>query len=74
MYGRWTGDFPRAAVVKNLPSSAGDVDSAPGWGSKILHVRSNKACPATTEPVPHSEDLVHPKLKKEINRSCPEEG
>ena len=30
-------DFPGCPVVKNLPSSAGDVGSIPGWGTKIPH-------------------------------------
>ena len=33
---RWRG-FPGGPVVKNLPSSAGSVDSIPGWGTKIPH-------------------------------------
>ena len=28
-------DFPGGPVVENLPSSAGDVDSIPGQGTKI---------------------------------------
>ena len=28
-------DFPGGPVVKNLPSSAGDAGSIPGWGTKI---------------------------------------
>ena len=27
-------DFPGHPVVRNLPSSAGDVGSIPGWGTK----------------------------------------
>ena len=27
-------DFPGGPVVKNPPSSAGDVGSVPGWGTK----------------------------------------
>ena len=32
-----TGDFPGGPVVKNPPSSAGDVDLIPGRGNKIPH-------------------------------------
>ena len=34
-------DFPGSPVVKNPPSSAGDVGSIPGWGIQIPHTRSN---------------------------------
>ena len=30
-------NFPWGPVVKNLPSSAGDVSFIPGWGTEILH-------------------------------------
>jgi len=30
-------DFPGGLVVKNLPSSAGDMGSIPDKGAKILH-------------------------------------
>ena len=26
-------------MVKNLPCNAGDMDSIPGWGIKILHAK-----------------------------------
>ena len=29
------GDFPSCPVVKNSPSNAEDVDSIPGWGTKM---------------------------------------
>ena len=31
------GDFFSGPVVKNPPSSAADVGSIPGWGTKIPH-------------------------------------
>ena len=31
-------DFPGGPVVKNSPSSAGDLSSFPGQGTKILHL------------------------------------
>ena len=37
-------------VVKNLPSSAGEVGSIPGWGTKIPHAgRAMGPCATTTE-------------------------
>ena len=30
-------DFPGGPVVENQPSSAGDIGSIPGWGTKIPH-------------------------------------
>ena len=29
------GAFPNGSVVKNLPSTAGDVGSTPGWGRSL---------------------------------------
>ena len=40
-------DFPGGPVVKNLPYSAGDVDSIPGQGTKIPHV-AGQISPRTT--------------------------
>ena len=37
----WVGDFPRGAVVKNLPANAGDMGSGSPGRSHML--RSNKA-------------------------------
>ena len=36
-------DFPGDPVVKNLPSSVGDVGSVPGWGTKIPHAAGHHA-------------------------------
>ena len=36
-YRREAGGFPGSPVVKNLPSSARDAGSIPGWGTKIPH-------------------------------------
>jgi len=46
-----SGDFPAGPVVKNLPSSAGEMDSVPGWRTKIPQA-ALKLTPqaATTEP------------------------
>ena len=35
-------DFPCGAVVKNLPASAGDTGSIPGWGRSHM-LQSNQA-------------------------------
>ena len=40
-------DFPGGPVVKNLPSSAGDVGSIPGRGTKIPHA-TGQLSPLTT--------------------------
>ena len=46
-YNRTKG-FPGGPVVKNLPSSAGDVGSIPGQGTKIPHtVGQLSLCAAT---------------------------
>ena len=48
---RVTGrDFPGGAVVKNLPSNAGDAGSIPGQGTKIRHAAGQLSlCAATRE-------------------------
>ena len=39
-------------MVKNLPSSARDTGSIPGWGSKIPHATGQLSpCITTTEPL-----------------------
>ena len=42
-------------MVKNLPSSAGDVGLIPGWGTKIPHA---------TKPAHSNKDLRQPKKRK----------
>ena len=50
-----SGDFPGGAVVKNLPSNAGDMGSIPGWGTKIPHATGQLNPRATTtEPANHN--------------------
>ena len=50
-----SGDFPGGPVVKNPPSSAGNVGSIPGRGTKIPHaVGQLSPYAATTEPVRHN--------------------
>ena len=54
-------DFPCGPVVKNLPSSAGDVGSIPSW-EKIPHA-SGQLSKSTTEPVcsrAHVSELEKP--------------
>ena len=41
-------DFPGAPVVKTPPSSAGDVGSIPGWGTKIPHAAQQLSPRAST--------------------------
>ena len=44
-------------MIKTLPSNAGDVDSSPGWGTKISHVSWKLSQHTTTrEPEDCSED------------------
>ena len=41
-------DFPGGAVVKNVPSSAGNMGSIPGWGTKITQAEGQLSLRATT--------------------------
>ena len=41
----YSGDFPGGQVVKTLPSTAGDVGSIPGQGTKIPHASRPKKKP-----------------------------
>ena len=53
---RFSWDFPGGPVVKNLPSSAGDVGLIPGQGTKIPHAMGQLSPhAASTEPVRHNE-------------------
>ena len=52
-------------MVKNLPSNAGDVDSIPSRGAKILHaVRQLNPSTTNREPVHCNQGPAQPKLKK----------
>ena len=42
-------------MIKNVPSSAGDVGLIPGWGTKIPHA---------TKPAHSNKDLRQPKIEK----------
>ena len=47
-----TWDFPGGPVVKNLPSSAGDVGSILGRGTKTPHAMGQVSqCATTAEPM-----------------------
>ena len=41
-------DFPGGPVVKNLPSSAGNMGSIPGWGTRIPHAMGQLSQHTTT--------------------------
>ena len=41
-------DFPGGAVVKNLPSNAGNMGLIPGWGTKITQAAGQLSLRATT--------------------------
>ena len=44
-------DFPDSLVAKNLPATAGDIDSIPGPGTKIPYATGQLSlCATTTEP------------------------
>ena len=45
-----SGDFPGGPVVKNPPSSAGDVGSIPGRGIKIPHAVEQVTGPQLESP------------------------
>ena len=51
-------DFAGGPVVKNLPCSAGDVGSIPGWGTKMPHAAEKLSLRATTREsgleIPHA--------------------
>ena len=44
--------MPGGPVVKNPPSSAGDTDSVPGWGTKIPPDSEQLSPGATTAELP----------------------
>ena len=50
-------DFPGVPVVKNLPSSAGDVGLIPDQGTKIPHVhaKSLQLCQTLCDPMDSSQ-------------------
>ena len=49
--------FPGAPVVENLPCSAGDMGSIPGWLSEIPYAEGQQSPQAaTTEPVHSSQE------------------
>ena len=66
-------DFPGSPVVKNPPSSEGDVGSIPGWGTKIPHAagqlsptcHNNWAC----APQPEREDPCAATREKPAHRN-----
>ena len=52
-------DFPGDPVVKNPPSSARDMGSIPGWGTKIPHALGQLSpCTETMEPPARSRTHV----------------
>ena len=49
------GDFPGGPVGKNPPSSAGDMGSIPGQGTKIPH-SPGQTSPRATTKTQHSQN------------------
>ena len=61
------GDFSRGPAVKNLPCSAGNVSSIPGWGTKISHAAGQLSPHSiTTEPVCLNERSHVQQLRPEV--------
>ena len=60
-------DFSVSLVIKNPPSSPGDMSSIPGRGTKIPHVAGKLSqWTATEEPASHNKDPAQPKEKNYI--------
>ena len=54
-------DIPGGAVVKNLPSNAGDAGLIPGWRTKIPHASGQPSPYATTAELEcHNKDPMQP--------------
>ena len=51
-------DVPGGPVVKNPPSSAGDVGSIPGWGTKIPRAAGQLSCTPQLQN-PHTLEPTH---------------
>ena len=59
---------PGGPVVKNLPSSARDMGSVPGGGTKIPHAAGKLSqWTANEEPTSHNKDPAYPKEKNIYN-------
>ena len=57
-------DFPGGPVVKNLPSSAGDMHSIPGQGTKIPRATGQLSLHSTTrEACVLQRKILHPTKK-----------
>ena len=61
-------DFPGGKVVKNLPSSAGDAGSIPGWGTKIPHTTGKLSWHAATSGA-HVPQLESPHTTRKITHA-----
>ena len=59
------GDFPGGSLVKNLPSSAGDMGSIPHWRNKIPHAAGQPSPRATTREACKPKQKVCSCAKKE---------
>ena len=62
--GSW--EFPGGPVVKDLPSSAGDLGLTPGQGTKSSHAVEQLSlhATATEKPSHRSKDPMQQKFKK----------
>ena len=63
-------DFSVSLVVKNPPSSPGDMSSIPGRGTKIPHAAGKLSqWTATEEPASHNKNPAQPKEKNYIKKN-----
>ena len=53
-------DFPGGPVVKNLPSSTGNMGVIPGWGTKIPYLWGNQAHGPQLESLPCNYQAYSP--------------
>ena len=55
--------FPGGPVVKNPPSSAGDVRLIPGWETKIPHATVSPHATTREKPAYHNEKIQNAATK-----------
>ena len=62
-------DFPGGPVVKNLPSKAGYVGSAPGRETKIPHAMGHAHVPWLESPLPTTRESLHTVMKTQSSQN-----
>ena len=58
-------DFSGGPGVKNLPSNSGDVDSVPGWGTKIP-LAKGQISPHSATIEPMRPEACTPQLERKL--------